>query len=1069
VVIGDADYVIADIIFYAPVDIMAELPWCGHKKVTLQEQRDFLSNVVNNIGALVVILDKDGRIIRYNKACERLFGYTATEIELPLSSGLLPPPREIELIKALNDKLQAGQDVDQYEGRWMTKNGDLRTIVWSTTLLRDPDGAMEYILATGTDITERKRAEEESKEREQEFRMIADNIPGLVSYIDQDGCYRFANNGYKEWFGVALGEIIGKHYRQVLGESVYDLIKNYVDAALSGQQVSYEEELPYRLGGTRWVFANYIPDVDERGKVKGFFALVTDITERKRMEEALRVSAQYFRALIVHSSDVIALLSSDGTILYVSSSASQLLGFDEERIGQNAFARVHPDDEQYVRSQFAQLLEQPGASVNVQVRVQYGDGTWHWTEATGTNLLAEPSVKAIVINSRDITERKLAEEALVKEQYLLSALMDNLPDHIFFKDTESCFTRINKAKAEWLGLSDPAQALGKTDFDFFSEDHARPAYEDEQRIIRTGQALVNIEEREMWSDRPDTWVSTTKLPLRDKEGRIIGTFGVSRDITERKRAEETLHHRFAELEALHTVSAALRAAQTRDETLPILLDETLATLETEAGVIWLYHPEHDELHAAVARGWFQQLSETPLKPGEGIAGTVFASGQAHVSVEFRNDPAAHATTRAQIPAGWGGACVPIRSGAITVGVLFVSVPLPRQISPEQVKLLESLAEMAGASLHRMSLYEATVRQLDQLQSLHDIDLAITASMELRMTLNVMLSHVLTQLKVDAANVLLLNPHLQTLEYAAGRGFRTDALKNTRLRLGEGYAGRAALERKLVHIPDLRGRKTDFLRSPFFSTEGFVAYYGMPLIAKGQVKGVLEIFHRAPLAAGQDWVNLIETLTGQVAFANDYAQLFDNLQRSNMDLVLAYDATIKGWSRALDLRDEETEGHTQRVTELTERLARAMNISEAEIVHIRRGALLHDIGKMGVPDGILLKPDKLTDDEWVLMRKHPQLAFDLLAPITYLKPALDIPYCHHEKWDGSGYPRGLKGVQIPLAARLFAVVDVWDALHSDRPYRSAWPEEKALEYIHAESGKHFDPQVVKVFERIIGEG
>jgi len=147
----------------------------------------------------------------------------------------------------------------------------------------------------------------------------------------------------------------------------------------------------------------------------------------------------------------------------------------------------------------------------------------------------------------------------------------------------------------------------------------------------------------------------------------------------------------------------------------------------------------------------------------------------------------------------------------------------------------------------------------------------------------------------------------------------------------------------------------------------------------------------------------------------------------------------------------------------------MDISEAEIVHIRRGALLHDIGKMGVPDGILLKPDKLTDDEWVLMRKHPQFGFDMLAPITYLKPALDIPFCHHEKWDGSGYPRGLKGEQIPLAARLFAVVDVWDALRSDRPYREAWPEEKALEYIHAESGKHFDPQVVKVFERKIGEG
>jgi putative nucleotidyltransferase with HDIG domain len=370
--------------------------------------------------------------------------------------------------------------------------------------------------------------------------------------------------------------------------------------------------------------------------------------------------------------------------------------------------------------------------------------------------------------------------------------------------------------------------------------------------------------------------------------------------------------------------------------------------------------------------------------------------------------------------------------------------------------------MAGASLHRMSLYEATVRQLDHLQALHLIDQAIAASMDLRMTLSILLEHVLSQLKVDAASVLLLNPYMQTVEYAAGRGFRTEALQRTHLRLGEGYAGRAALERKLVHIPDLRGRKTDFLRSPYFSAEGFVAYYGVPLIAKGQVKGVLEVFHRAPLASGPNWVSLLETLAGQVAIAIDNTQLFDYLQRSNADLAVAYDATIEGWSHALDLRDKETEGHSQRVTEMTMQLARSLGIGEAELVHVRRGALLHDIGKMGVSDTVLLKAGPLTDEEWVIMHHHPQHAFNMLSPILYLQKALDIPYCHHEKWDGTGYPRGLKGEQIPLEARIFAVVDVYDALTSDRPYRAAWSEVKALEYIREQSGQHFDPQVVKAF-------
>jgi putative two-component system response regulator len=192
----------------------------------------------------------------------------------------------------------------------------------------------------------------------------------------------------------------------------------------------------------------------------------------------------------------------------------------------------------------------------------------------------------------------------------------------------------------------------------------------------------------------------------------------------------------------------------------------------------------------------------------------------------------------------------------------------------------------------------------------------------------------------------------------------------------------------------------------------------------------------------------------------------NLEHAHTELKAAYDATIEGWSRAMDLRDRETEGHTQRVTQLTLELAKAAGISPEELVHIRRGALLHDMCKLGVPDSVLHKPAKLTDEEWVLMRKHPQLAYDMLQPIDYLNPALDIPYCHHEKWDGTGYPRGLKGEQIPLSARIFAIVDVWDALTSDRPYRPAMKTEEVFKYLQDQSGKHFDPQVAELFFKII---
>ena len=232
--------------------------------------------------------------------------------------------------------------------------------------------------------------------------------------------------------------------------------------------------------------------------------------------------------------------------------------------------------------------------------------------------------------------------------------------------------------------------------------------------------------------------------------------------------------------------------------------------------------------------------------------------------------------------------------------------------------------------------------------------------------------------------------------------------------------------------------------------------------KEQIIGVLELFHRTELKSNEEWRKFLHALANQAAFAIDNSTLFNDLQDSNADLFQAYDATIQGWSRALDLRDNETEGHTQRVTELTMELGALFGLSEEELVHVHRGALLHDIGKMGVPDRILLKPGPLTDEEWEMMKKHPTFAYELLSPIHYLRLALDIPYCHHEKWDGTGYPRGLIGEQIPLVARIFAVVDVWDALTSDRPYRKAWSNERTIEYIKSGSGTHFDPQVVKTF-------
>ena len=414
----------------------------------------------------------------------------------------------------------------------------------------------------------------------------------------------------------------------------------------------------------------------------------------------------------------------------------------------------------------------------------------------------------------------------------------------------------------------------------------------------------------------------------------------------------------------------------------------------------------------------------------------------------------------------------VRQGALITDALCVFHVDGRKVP---VEISTSALVLGGKRIVQGAFRDITVRRraeekarirLERLDTLHAIDLIISSSLDLHVTLLNFIDHVIAQFHVDAADVLLLNPHTLMLEYAAGRGFLAEGIERTALRLGEGIAGVVAKEHRGIAIADLRDPGSGFLRSPLLAGEGFIAYYASPLLAKGRSLGVLEILHRSPLHLDDEQKSFLEALAAQAAIAIDNAALFDELQRSNIELSLAYDATLEGWARALDLRSEATERHTERVTEMTMRLARAMGIGEKELVHVRRGALLHDIGKIAVPDSILLKPGPLTAEEQEIMRRHPVHAFEMLLPIAYLRPALDIPYCHHERWDGAGYPRGLKGERIPQAARIFTVADVWDALYAtDRPYRKPLPRDAVREHIRSLAGTHLDPKVVEEFLKL----
>lgn len=349
----------------------------------------------------------------------------------------------------------------------------------------------------------------------------------------------------------------------------------------------------------------------------------------------------------------------------------------------------------------------------------------------------------------------------------------------------------------------------------------------------------------------------------------------------------------------------------------------------------------------------------------------------------------------------------------------------------------------------------------RVEALVGVGSAINSTLGLKRVLEEVMDTIIALMNAERG-FLMLKDEAGGMSVQIARGIAQADLTNDSFAISQSIVKRVAETGEAILT-------TNAQEDPRFDQQASVAAYHLlsilcaPLKVKDVLIGVIYVDNRAQSGIfHKDDLEIISSFSNQAAVAIENARLFDDLKESNAELQQAYQATLEGWVRALDLRDKETEGHTQRVTTLTEKLAGAMGIGGDDLLHIRRGALLHDIGKMAIPDGILLKPGSLTPEERGLIEKHPIYAFEMLNPIKFLQPALDIPYCHHEKWNGTGYPRGLKAEQIPLAARIFAVADVWDALVSDRPYRKGLDPKEVKEKIKADAGSHFDPRVVDVF-------
>jgi len=540
----------------------------------------------------------------------------------------------------------------------------------------------------------------------------------------------------------------------------------------------------------------------------------------------------------------------------------------------------------------------------------------------------------------------------------------------------------------------------------------------------------------------------------------------------RQKAEEDLKQHLKELEILAEFSKALGQLMTPQQIGQKIVDLFGQELNWQHIAIRHYLPESDSLSLLAFNqpGIINESERKMVKdrfnamisrPGEGLSGWVWQTRQAMRVADVKQDK--HYLD--MFPGIKSGLYVPIMAGERAIGVISLESEELDAFSQADERMVTTLTAQAGIALDNARLFEQTVKRLNNIESLRQIDRAISSNFDMKSTLAIISETAQNQLDVSAVDILLYNQHSQILNYIYGHGFRNSGVRETNLDLMGSLAGQVVKARKKIEIAELKGVNAASLPANLVSEE-FVSYIGVPLIAKSKVNGVLEVFDRVNNKHDLDWYDYLEAFAHQASIAIDNSGLFENLQRLNIEMASEYDTTIGAWVQTLEIRDPSYTGHSRRVMEISVKIATALGIRGEKLLHLRHGVMMHDIGMLGIPESILLKPGKLTASEWDLVRQHPRIAYDLLSQISNWHKSLDIPYSHHEKWDGSGYPQGLKNDVIPLGARICAVADVYDTLQMERPFRSAWKKAQAADYIREGAGSHFDPEVVRIFFALI---
>lgn len=880
------------------------------------------------------------------------------------------------------------------------------------------------------------------------------------------------------------------------------------------QEDGAEYSETYRIirpdGSLRWIKAQAYPVRDDQGNLVRSAGIAEDITERKQVDDDLRNSENKLRSLFSSMTDVIVIYDAEGRYLEIAPTDPGNLSNSPEDLVNRTVSDIFPKNlANFILKTIDKALHE-GKIFGAEYCLKF-DGNNRWFSANVSAMTAD----TVIWVARDITDRKHQEEALRENEKRYQELLDNLGEGICIINTDQVFSYANPAAHEIFGVKKNS-LIG-----CHINKYLVPGSSKSMNGIPVRKFLGKTGIVELDILRPDGVQRTLQVSARqhlDPDGNLNGIFCTFHDITERKQAEKILRESeekfryifeqvavgFSQVDSLtgHYVKINQKHCDIVGYTREEMLTKTYKDItypddlnkegeykeKLHKGEISTYSFEKRYVRKDGAIIWINLTVSSMWAPGEQ---PTYDIAVIEDITERKKTEEALEKSRQELILAIEGSGVGIWDWMIQTGEIVINDRWAEIVGYTREELLPTTEqtwrmlgdpkdfEMSQEILKRLMTgeiphceYEVRMRHKDGHWVWVLVHCKVTEWDEMGRPVRITGTHLDISERKKTEEAIRENEFWLRESQRVGRigSYVLDINNGTWIcsqvlddifGINHNYEKSLSSWSDLIHFDDREMMDKYFLQDVIKGRNSFDKEYRINRLADGAERWV---WGRGELIFDADGVPI--RMIGTIQDITEQKQADVVLWNTTQELKTAYDATLQGWSNALEMRERETAGHSQRVVQLTLEMARIMGISDEEIVNIQRGALLHDIGKMGIPDSILLKPNPLSDDEWVIMRQHPIYAYRLLSKIPYLLPALDIPYAHHEHYDGTGYPRGLKGNEIPLAARIFTIVDVWDALLSDRPYRPAWTQEAVMKFLKSQSGKQFDPEVVKKFFKLV---